>query len=76
MKKKNSLFSKLKTIFIVGIIIGFFIFLFSTLVDDDSSFYNIQSGSQTFGTPVKKADKSLDSQGYTEGFWTNNKFKW
>lgn len=76
MKKKNNIFSKLKQILITVIIIAFFIFLFSTLVDDDSNFYNIQSGSETFGSPVKKGDKSLDSQGHTEEFWTNHRFKW
>ena len=73
--KKKSSGSKIRQFIFLLALAGAIAFLFKTFTSEDSVF-KIETGSSTFGSPVKKSDKNLDEAGHTEDFWTSGRFKW
>lgn len=76
MKKKKS--SKLKKLITLVIVIIVGVLFYKFVIKGNEGIFTIESSSSSgaFGSPQKSEKKELDSQGHTEDFWTNNKFKW
>lgn len=73
MKRKKS--SKLKNFIVLLIFIGAGVLVYKYFIEGTNTGFNIDTSS-SFGVPKRGEKKEVDSQGHTEEFWTNHKFKW
>ena len=71
-RKKSSAF---KQIILLSVIVVAIVFAYKGIVQSKEKGFDI-AASNFLGKPGKRTPKELDEAGHTEGFWTNNKFKW